>query len=256
MDDNPLITSEKSSSTTNHQTNMHRLSFTVTTFPFTDPSPNNTHLHGRLLGIRLDHCSRHGTFQKPYYILLRRVEEEGDEWRVHRHTIPAFVALETLEEQFLPLKDEDEGYTVADSDGNRKIKQDLHGFVRKVRHELICWELRRGAIELLKEQLELIPPQNADEDDEEMDDHSQEDRIGLYGIQSIEATAFEARQARITWTDGTIARIKISNKGLIERAVVVGENGRIKGVENLLMDGESRIEELVQKLKVLVGGNS
>lgn len=235
---------------------MHRLSFTVTTFPFTDPSPNNSHLHGRLLGIRLDHCSRHGTFQKPYYILLRRVEEQGDELRVHRHTIPAFVALERLEEQFLPLKDEDEGYTVADSDGNQKKKQDLHGFVRRVRHELICWELRRDAIELLKEQLELIPPQNADEDDEEMDDDSQEDRTGLCGIQSIEATAFEARQARITWTDGTVARIKISNKGLIERAVVVGDNGRIKGVENLLVDGESRIEELVQKLKVLVGVGS
>lgn len=172
---------------------------------------------------------------------------------MHRHTIPAFVALDRLEEEFLPLKDEDEGYTVGCTDGDQKPKQDLHGFVRRVRHELICWELRRDAIELLKEQLELIPSKNADEDDEEMDDESQDDRVGLYGIQSIEATAFEARQARITWTDGTIARIKISNKGLIERAVVVGENGRIRGVENLLVDGESRIEDLVQKLKVLVG---
>lgn len=151
------------------------------------------------------------------------------------------------------MKDEDEGYTVGASDDKQELKQDLHGFVRRVRHELVCWELRRDAIELLKEQLDLIPHQNADEDDEEMDDESQDDRIGLYGIESIEATAFEARQARITWTDGTIARIKISNKGLVERAVVVGESGRIKGVENLLVDGESRIEELVQKLKVLVG---
>jgi central kinetochore subunit Mal2/MCM21 len=241
---------------TAHQTNMHRLAFTVTAFPFTDPSPaaQQAYLNGCLLGIRLDHCSRHGTFQKPYYILLRRIEEGGDEWRVHRHTIPAFVPLGRLEEEFLPLRDSDEG---SSPNATRNHKQDLHGFVRKVRHELICWELRREAIEVLKEELGLLPNQN--NNDEEMDSDSdsdsstQKERTGLYGIQSIEATAFEARQARITWTDGTIARIKISNKGLIERAVVVGENGRIKGVENLLIDGESRIEELVLKLRVLVG---
>jgi central kinetochore subunit Mal2/MCM21 len=237
---------------------MHRLSFTVTTFPFTDPSPGprNAHLNGRLLGIRLDHCSRQGTFQNPYYILLRRVEEGGDEWRVHRHTIPAFVQLGSLEDEFLPLKDGRgyDGRVDGESDEDEISmrtdikKQDLHGLVRKVRHELICWELRREAIELLKEQLELIPPVN--DEDEEMDEESE--IRGLYGIQSIEATALEARQARITWTDGTIARIKISNKGLIERAVVVGENGRIKGVENLLVDGESRIENLVHKLRILV----
>ena len=262
-DENPLSTfsSDTSAPTANHQTNMHRLSFTVTTFPFTDPSPglHNTNLHGRLLGVRLDHCSRHGTFQKPYYILFRRVEQGGDEWRVHRHTIPAFVPLGRLEEEYLPLRDGDSGYSGGGSEEDESFsvvqerKQNLHAFVRKVRHELICWELRREAIELLKEELGLIP--NANDSDEERDDDSDRDALeptGLYGICSIEATAFEARQARITWTDGTIARIKISNKGLVERAVVVGENGRIKGVENLLIDGESRIEELVQKLRILV----
>jgi central kinetochore subunit Mal2/MCM21 len=246
---------------TTQQTNMHRLSFTVTTFPFTDPSPGpqNARLNGRLLGIRFDHCSRNGTFQNPYYILLRRVEEGGEEWRVHRHTIPAFVQLDRLDDEFLPLKEEhgSDGGVDGGSDEDEITarpecrKQDLHGLVRKVRHELVCWELRREAIELLKEQLELIPPVNDEDDDEEVDEDSE--TRGLYGIQSIEATALEARQARITWTDGTIARIKISNKGLIERAVVVGESGRIKGVENLLVDGESRIENLVHKLKILVG---
>jgi central kinetochore subunit Mal2/MCM21 len=190
------------------------------------------------------------------------VEEGGDEWRVHRHTIPAFVVLGRLEEEFLPVRDGDEDDIVRAED----TKQDLHSFVRKVRHELICWELRKQAIEILKEELRLIPNPHTDDDDEEMTDEDDDDDDasgpdtqaprGLYGIQSIEATTFEARQARITWTDGTIARIKISNKGLIERAVVVGESGRIKGVENLLVDGESRIEELVGKLRVLVGESS
>ncbi len=166
-----------------------------------------------------------------------------------------------LEEEFLPIREGDEGASDEDRGVSTKNrKQDLHGFVRKIRRELISWELRRGAIELLKEELGLLPSQNAEDDDEEMEDDDSDPSThsprGLYGIQSIEATAFEARQARITWTDRTIARIKISDKGLVERAVVVGESGRIKGVENLLVDGESRIEELVQKLRVLVGETS
>lgn len=173
--------------------------------------------------------------------------------------------LERLEREYLPFRDGDDefsdvdetgGLIARDGDNVRNRSQNLHGFIRKVRHELICWELRREAIELLKEELGLLPHQN-DEDEQtdgDSDPGAQRSRPGgLYGIQSIEATAFEARQARITWTDGTVARIKISNRGLVERAVVVGESGRIKGVENLLVDGESRIEELVAKLKVLVG---
>lgn len=267
-DENPLSTINPSSTATvDHQTNMHRLSFTVTTFPFTDPSPQNTHLNGRLLGLRFDHCSRLGSFQKPYYILLRRVEKGGDEWRVHRHTIPAFVPLGKYEEEFLPVKGGDgeegnDGAVCSDEDaanvGGEKRKQDLPGFVRKVRHELVCWELRRSAVEFLKEELGLIPKHNDDEDNDEedtemTDDDSDATPRGRYGIQSIEATSFEVRQARITWTDGTIGRIKISDRGLVERAVVVGEAGRIKGVENLLVDGESRIEELVGKFRLLVG---
>lgn len=260
-DENPLSSFSPSSiqspfAATTHQTNMHRLSFTITTFPFTDPSPTNT-LHGRLLGIRLDHCSRSGTFQKPYYILLRRLEEGGDEWRVHRHTIPAFVPLRRLEDEYLPVRDEsDEMAGTAGAVGAGK--QDLQGFVRKVRHELICWEMRRDAIGLLKEELGLLPQAHDDHDEREDDEMGDTASTiapppGRYGIQSIEPTTFEARQARITWTDGTIARIKISSRGLVERAVVVGESGRIRGVENLLVDGKSRIEELVGKLKVLVG---
>lgn len=167
-----------------------------------------------------------------------------------------------LEEEFLPLRDADEGNSgdyesgrMLSGDGDVNVSdrgQDLHGFVSKVRYELICWELRRGAIELLKELCLLKNEDNEDEESEGDVDPSPQgpEPRGLYGVQSIEATAFEARQARITWADGSIARIKISNRGLVERAVVVGESGRVKGVENLLTDGESRIEELVSKFKL------
>ena len=263
---------------------MHRLAFTVTTFPFTDPSPN-TALNGRLLGIRFDHCSRLGTFDNPFYILLRRLEPDGDDWRIHRHTIPAFIPLARLEHEYLPLNQDDadggdseDELTVGDAPNK---KRGLHAFVRKVRYELTSWTLRREAIEFLQEELGLLKPKvpigkkgdkgdggktaaekpdSEDEDEEEDEDEDTEmpdAGVGRYGISSIEATAFEARMVRICWTDGTIGRIKISDRGLVEKAVVVGDNGRIRGVENLLTDGESRIEALVEKLKILVGeGNT
>lgn len=192
---------------------------------------------------------------------------------MHRHTIPAFVGLGRLEEEFLPLRNSmgnegsSDGAGARASERDRRSGQDLHAFVRKIRHELICWELRKEAIEFLKDELGLLGTATAklkdtvqgEDQDEEMDETSSTsspspEPSGLYGIAAIEPTAHEARQARITWTDGTIGRIKINNRGLVERAVVVGEGGRIRGVENLLVDGESRVEELVGRLRVLVGG--
>lgn len=306
IEDDPLATEglspdhDPSPTDVQHLTNVYRLAFGVTTFPFTDPSPNSTaRFYGRLLGIRFDQCSRDGKFQAPYYILLRRIQADRDEWQIHRHTIPAFISLDVLEQEYLLLRDgEDNAGTLKTRDfedesihsdtGGSRTRQDLQGFARKVRYELTSWKLRLEAIDYLRKQLNLIDPAFSDQptnprtaiaqkagrgttqNDEKRkkNDHGYEDQdmtepsddensisqgIGFYGILSIEPTAFEARQARITWTDGTIARIKINNQGTIERAVVVGEQGRIRGVENLLVDGESRIEELLPKLKKLVG---
>jgi hypothetical protein len=56
------------------------------------------------------------------------------------------------------------------------------------------------------------------------------------------------------WANGRLARVKISDKGLVERAIVFGEvsgeDRRIKVAENVLVgDGSVRIEELAERLK-------
>src|ERR1700761_1874050 len=48
------------------QSNTHRLALGVTSFPFTDPSPE-LQSKNPLLGIRIDICNRHGKFDSPYY---------------------------------------------------------------------------------------------------------------------------------------------------------------------------------------------
>ncbi|AOW03341.1 YALI0C24123p [Yarrowia lipolytica CLIB122] len=68
-----------------------------------------------LLGVRIEHFSEAtGTFEAPYYVILKRVSGEKH-FEVFKHTIPSYVPLRSLEKQYL------------------KGKVDLLAFVRKVR---------------------------------------------------------------------------------------------------------------------------
>lgn len=42
-----------------------------------------------------------GKFELPHYVILRRSFEEGNDYVVHRHTIPSFIPLITLSEEYL-----------------------------------------------------------------------------------------------------------------------------------------------------------
>jgi Cenp-O kinetochore centromere component len=42
-----------------------------------------------------------GKFEVPHYVILKRTFDEGEEYTVHRHTIPSFIALSGLSEEFL-----------------------------------------------------------------------------------------------------------------------------------------------------------
>jgi hypothetical protein len=44
---------------------------------------------------------RVGKFELPHYVILRRSFEEGNEYDVHRHTIPSFIPLVALSEEHL-----------------------------------------------------------------------------------------------------------------------------------------------------------
>ncbi|KAL9108719.1 MAG: hypothetical protein Q9227_006515 [Pyrenula ochraceoflavens] len=221
-------------------TNIHRMTCSVTSFPFQDPSPSEK--DSRLLGIRFDICRQDGTYDSPYYILLKRLDGACSV-KVYRHTIPAFIPLRTLEEQYLPQSDVENQSTP---------EQDLHKLVQKVRQDLVSWRLRNEAIQMLKNQLGLHEIHETDEHDSE-DSTSRQNTPSLdrHGVVNVKLTSVEAEYVRIQWRDGRIGRIKLSKSGKVERCVVYGENGRVKKAEDLLEGGGGRVEELASRLEML-----
>jgi central kinetochore subunit Mal2/MCM21 len=243
-----------------NQQNIHRLAFSVTSFPYTDPSPETSSVP--LLGIRIDICSRTGQFDAPYHLHLKRKQlndtsNELDELSIYRHTIPSHIPLRNYEAQYLPQRDEGYGSEVSSETVNGN-KQDLHALVRKVRKDLVSWTLRREAIELLAEELGLVSECTKEPGSNENDEYASfvapPKAPNESVFRSVAATAVEARFVRVVWANGWVARVKISDKGLVERAVVFGEvsgeDQRIKAAENVLVgDGLVRIEEFAERLK-------
>ena len=268
--------------------NIHRLAFGVTSFPFTDPSPE-LQSKNPLLGVRIDICNRHGKFDSPYYIFCVPAGEPTarDVLRIHRHTIPALVPLEQYEREYLPLRssqqgdEEDEGYAGSDDSrhatGSETVKQDLHALVAKVRHDLVSWRLRQDTADCIREELGLSrlveentravsedkgSPANPDSLMQESDDDPGSERdegsepTGKFNVTSLTALDTSARQLRIIWSDDQVGRLKITDTGKIEKAVVIGEDGnRARDVERILVgdnetDGAS-VATLVKRLEIV-----
>ncbi|QSS64049.1 Cenp-0 superfamily domain-containing protein [Histoplasma capsulatum] len=239
----PVILSSGEHARTNH----HRMTFSVTSFPFKDPSPHAT--SPNLLGIRFDICTRHGKFVQPYYLLLKHVDRpEKKILQVHRHTIPVFIPLNQLERKYLPVP---QGTNETDSTSTKPRntpKQDLRSLVRELRRELVAWHLRCDALRWLQEELGLLDESNQALSSQPSTREDQLPADGL-GIVSVSATAVEARYIRIEWRDGRVGRIKLSNSGFVERAIIIGDEGRDKMTENLLTGGDGRIESVIERLR-------
>lgn len=246
----PLIRAAGAHSDSNH----HRIAFGTTAFPFKDPSPTASAENSNLLGVRIDVCVRGGRFAKPYYVLLRRERVRGEKevrLRVHRHTVPAFIDLGSIEGFYLPFPGNRQGKGV-DSDGEEEDeplkptrksgrRQDLRGFVRELRRELVAWHLRGDAVELLREKLGLSEESLIDPAER----LSPESRGGIV---ALAPTAVEARYVRLEWEDGRVGRFKLSNAGIVERAVVIGDDGRDKQIEDAMTGGGGRVETLLERL--------
>ncbi|KAJ5114825.1 hypothetical protein NUU61_000584 [Penicillium alfredii] len=250
----PLVRAAGEHSASNH----HRIAFGTTTFPFKDPSPTTTAADNpNLLGVRIDVCARNGQFTKPYYVLLRRERgraEQPKRLRVHKHTIPTFISMAKLESVYLPTSrvprqtpddneenENEEGGSDAEATlkpwkpANKTTrKQDLRAFVRELRRELVAWHVRTDAIELLRERLGLA--------------HEGESAPNRSGIVSLSPTALEAHYVRLEWEDGRVGRFKLSHAGLVERAVVIGDDGRDKQTEDAMTGGGGRVEALLDRL--------
>lgn len=211
--------------------------------------------------MRIDVCVRGGRFAKPYYVLLKGERVRGEKerrLRVHRHTVPAFIDLGRVEGVYLSSPgsgkgqnqeegdSDDEGEDAIALKGVRKNrrKQDLRGFVRELRRELVAWHLRGDAVELLREKLGLI-----EEDEAQIDPAERLSPEARGGIVALAATALEARYVRLEWEDGRVGRFKLSNAGIVERAVVIGDDGRDKQMEDAMTGGGGRVETLLERLK-------
>ncbi|KAK2836933.1 hypothetical protein FQN49_006574 [Arthroderma sp. PD_2] len=223
-------------------TNHHRIIFSTTSFPFKDPSPHTD--SPDLLGIRIDVNVRDGTFVKPYYLLLRRAGEDRKSLQIHRHTIPIFIPLKQLEHRYLPRQSSRD-----DSGGSlkpwKRRKQDLKTLVRELRRELVAWHLRRDVVSLLQEQLGITDPNRPSSDSV----NAQADTAAyILGISSVSAASVEARYIRFQWQDGRIGRVKVSNRGLVERVIIIGDDGRDKSTETLVAGGDGRAENIVKRL--------
>ncbi|EPS26830.1 hypothetical protein PDE_01769 [Penicillium oxalicum 114-2] len=246
----PLVKAAGSHADLNH----HRIAFGTTAFPFKDPSPNAS--SQTLLGVRIDVCVRGGRFAKPYYVLLNKERGRGVREKrltVHRHTIPAFIDLPRLENVYLSptrsktgVNEEDGERTGAPRGQKYARSQDLRGFVRELRRELTAWHLRRDAVELLREKLGLSEALLIDPADRLTPE-------ARGGIIALESTSTEARYLRLEWEDGRVGRLKLSNSGIVERAVVIGDNGRDKVTEDAMTSSGGRIETLLERLKDRIG---
>lgn len=238
----PLVTAAGKHSETNH----HRIAFTATTFPFTDPDPT---LNGanNLLGVRIDICGRNGRYSKPYYLLLKKVPGKGTKRvRIHRHTIPGFISVADLERTYLPVPRAGPGGEEEEELKPWKMKQrtrqDLRGLVRELRKELVAWHLRSDALDLLRERL------GFEHDGEQILAGNADALAGPLGIVSLSSMGLDARYFRIQWQDGRIGRLRISNTGTVMRAVVIKDRGRDKLMEVAMMGGDARVESLLERL--------
>ncbi|KAJ9294881.1 hypothetical protein DTO271G3_6443 [Paecilomyces variotii] len=223
------------------QSNHHRIAFSATTFPFTDPSPYADSRN--LLGIRIDICRRDGRFSKPYYVLLKRDKGDGKRLRVHRHTIPAFISMEKLEQRYLPVVPRGGDGEVDEIRASKTRKQNLSAFVRDLRQELVAWHLRSDAIDWLRERLKL--PRSDPSQPASFDEGVSTNKLGII---SMSPTSLEARYVRLEWEDGRVGRFKISNNGEVARVVIIGDHGRDKRTEDAMTGGNRRIESLLERL--------
>jgi central kinetochore subunit Mal2/MCM21 len=122
-------------------------------------------------------------------------------------------------------------------------QQDLQGFVRELRRELVAWHMRVDAIDFLRENLGLVDSEGRAQPFDVSPDRDT-------GVVSLAAAALEARYVRLEWADGRVGRFKLSNAGIVERAVIIGDQGRDKKTEDAMTGKGGRVETVLDRLRV------
>jgi central kinetochore subunit Mal2/MCM21 len=110
--------------------------------------------------------------------------------------------------------------------------------------------MRVDAIDLLREWVGLVDSEGRVTPSEDV---SPDPSTGIVGLAAV---SIEARYVRVEWEDGRVGRFKLSNGGVVERAVVIGDTGRDKVTEDLMTGGGGRVEGILERLRVKSGVGS
>lgn len=176
---------------------------------------------------------------RPYYVMLNKpfAGSEGNLLRVHRHTVPPCIPLAVLAENYLPTG---KGATGISTNGGKKAPgaktQDIRKFVRALRREVVGYHNRISVIKGLRREFRL--------DEKENRKGKGREKV----ISDISAADAEARQVRIEWVDGRIGRFTVDEGGSVVKAVVMGEQGRDREVERVLVGGMGGVGERLREV--------
>ncbi|KFY03495.1 hypothetical protein O988_01438 [Pseudogymnoascus sp. VKM F-3808] len=207
---------------------LYRVCSGVTTFKVKDPDPCSID-KGAVLGIRIE-AFQSGRFIRPYYVFLNRHDPDSSAWRVHRHTVPPCIPLDSLADRYLPAP-------TRSGDLLKGPKQALPRFVKALRSHIVGYHNRITVIAHMRRAFGLST--------------NKEQGNGRKPVFSdISAADAEAKHVRLEWMDGRIGRAVISSKGKVVKCVVIGEEGRDRPTERAVLGGGGRIEVKAVKHEV------
>ncbi|KAI9893391.1 MAG: hypothetical protein M1814_006688 [Vezdaea aestivalis] len=229
----PEISPLVEAASTHAATNLYRMCTGCTAFRVQDPNPYGVD-GGRVLGIRVD-INTGGSYITPYYVFLVRPRPETRDLKVHKHTFPQCIPLSELASRYLsqlPAKG---------ADGIQKPAprpQDLQTFAKTLRLKAVAYHKRLDAIDRLQNSLGL-------------GDNATNSGQRSFDVVDLAAVDSEAYVIRLEWSDGRTGRLTVNEKGVVKKAIVVGETGRQREDERILLGtvDDNRLESLAQKLE-------
>jgi central kinetochore subunit Mal2/MCM21 len=199
----------------------------ITAFHAKDPDPNAIG-DGNLLGVRLDlYSTRNRGFQAPYFLLFQKLD--NGRMKLHQHTIPTFIPLRSLWRRYMSNTEGDE-----DSSAIEGKAQNLLGFVRAIRKNLVAWVRRTDAIEQLRENAASVG-------------------TGELQISNVTSTDPSAMELELQLQNDAVLRIRMTSSGTIEKSSVRTKDANDlslrRMLERALASHKGRIDELAAVLQ-------
>ncbi|MCJ1480426.1 hypothetical protein MMC06_000581 [Schaereria dolodes] len=206
--------------------NLYRMCAGATMFECKDPDPHAVD-EGRIIGIRIEaFSSATRTFNPPYYVLLNRPSSTSQSLHIHRHTVPPCIPLPALAAKYLPPPPP----VAAIASGKGAKPQNLIRLVRELRREIVGYHKRQDAVKRLREEL--------------VGESEMRNRV-----KDVSVVNAEAEDLRIDCANGAIGRVRIEKNGTVEKAIVIGDDGKRKGGMERMIHGAGRIEDVAQIIK-------